>query len=83
MHYVDRVAAAFGGISELAKRLGLRSNAVYQWKARGIPKAARWDISRELRTMRAAGEIDQAQFLEAIEALEADTEEETEALALA
>lgn len=75
MHKVDQIAAPFGGVPQLAERLGMRTNAVHQWKSRGIPKERRWDIRALLRKMRDAGEISHKVMVEATEALEAEDDE--------
>jgi len=70
---VDVLARIFGNQAALAKRFGLVPQTVSNWKTLGIPAAQKWVISRELRAMRERHEISDVTFLEAIEALEANS----------
>ena len=38
LEYVSNIIAGMGGVSALAKRLGVNKAAVYAWKRNGIPK---------------------------------------------
>ena len=50
MDALNQAIAAAGGVSKLAKAIGVSQSAVSNWRARGTPIAERWCVRIETAT---------------------------------